>query len=58
MTRRVIDRITLMNKLDNMPSKEVSELQMHHIFTSLGYNIEIEEESGADEVQVNSEQPE
>lgn len=58
MTRRVMDKITLINKLNSMPSKEISELQMHHLFTSLGYNIEINEESGVDEVQTNPEQPE
>ena len=54
MERKVVDRIALINKLNGMSYKEISEAQMRHIFTTLGYTIEIEEEVEADAVQADS----
>lgn len=51
--RRVIDRQTLINKLNSMRYEYISELQMNSIFAMLGQTIQIEEEGDKDEVQTN-----
>lgn len=43
MERKVVDRIALINKLNGMFCKEISEVQMRHIFMELGHTIKIEE---------------
>lgn len=60
MERKVIDKITLINKLNGMPYNEISEAQVRHMFTTLGHTIEIEEEVETNAVQTDSgesEQP-
>ena len=47
--RRVIDRATLINALNNMPYQHISELQMHHLFLKLGQYIQIEDGTEAEE---------
>lgn len=54
MERKVVDRIALINKLNGMLYKDISEAQMRHIFIELGRTIEIEEEEVADAVQADS----
>ena len=44
MERKVIDRATLINVLNNMHYEHISELQMHHLFRKFGYNIQIEDD--------------
>lgn len=52
--RRVVNTIDLINKLNSMRYQYISELQMHHLFLSLGYTIQIEEEEDKkDELQAN-----
>jgi hypothetical protein len=52
MERRVINRMELMQKLDSMKYENISELQMHMMFRTMGKNIEIEE--GQDDVDCNT----
>ena len=54
MKRRVIDRVTLINKLSSMTYKEISEAQMRHIFMTSGYTIEFGEEDDVNAVQTDS----
>ena len=42
--RRVIDKTTLIKKLNNMTYEYVSEQQMNCLFADLGHTIQIEEE--------------
>lgn len=52
--RRVVNIADLINKLNSMRYQYISELQMHHLFLSLGYTMQIEEESDKkDELQAN-----
>ena len=52
--RRVVNRQTLINKLNGMLNENVSELQMNSIFVTLGQTIQIEEEGDAvNEVQAD-----
>ena len=39
MERRVINRITLINKLNSMTYENISELQMHMMFRTMGDTI-------------------
>lgn len=43
MERKIVDRVTLINKLNSMSYKEISEAQMRYIFMELGRTIKIEE---------------
>ena len=43
MTRKVINKIDLINKLNSMTYNEISEAQMQHIFMELGHTITIED---------------
>ena len=52
MERRVINRVELMQKLDSMTYENISELQMHMMFRTMGKNIEVEE--GKDDVDCNT----
>ena len=52
MERRVINRIELMQKLDSIKYENISELQMHMMFRTMGKNIEVEEEK--DDVDCNT----
>ena len=45
MERRVINRITLINKLNSMTYENISELQMHMMFRTIGNTIEVDENS-------------
>lgn len=49
MERRVVDRVTLINKLNSMTSKEISEAQLRFIFTNMSYIVKIEEENQEEE---------
>jgi hypothetical protein len=51
MERRVINRMELINKLNSIKYENISELQMHTLFRTMGKNIEIEEEK--DDVDCN-----
>ena len=55
---KVADRVALIQKLNNMRYETLSELQLRHVFLSLCYTIQIEEEGDNDEVQANCEEPE
>lgn len=57
MKRRVIDRVTLINKLSSMTYKEISEAQMRHIFMTSGYTIEFDEEDDVNAVQTDIGEP-
>ena len=46
--RRVIDRAALIQKLNGMTYKDVSELQLNCLMTTLGRTIQIEEEGDVD----------
>lgn len=43
MERRVINRITLINKLNSMTYENISELQMLMMFRTMGNTIEVDE---------------
>ena len=45
MERRVINRITLINKLNSMTYENISEVQMHMMFRTIGNTIEVDENS-------------
>lgn len=45
MERRVINKITLINKLNSMTYENISELQMHMMFRTIGNTIEVDENS-------------
>lgn len=45
MERRVINRVTLINKLNSMTYENISELQMHMMFRTMGDTIEVDEDS-------------
>ena len=45
MERRVINRITLINKLNSMTYENISELQMLMMFRTMGNTIEVDENS-------------
>lgn len=45
MERRVINRITLINKLNSMTYENISELQMLMMFRTIGNTIEVDENS-------------
>ena len=45
MERRVINRITLINKLNSMTYENISELQMLMMFRTMGNIIEVDENS-------------
>ena len=45
MERRVINRITLINKLNSMTYENISEVQMHMMFRTMGNTIEVDENS-------------
>lgn len=45
MERRVINRITLINKLNSMTYENISELQMLMMFRTMGNTIEVNENS-------------
>lgn len=45
MERRVINRITLINKLNSMTYENISELQMHMMFRTTGNTIKVDENS-------------
>ena len=45
MERRVINRITLINKLNSMTDENISELQMLMMFRTMGNTIEVDENS-------------
>ncbi len=51
--RKVINRQTLINKLNSMRYEDISELQMNSIFSTLGNTIQIEEEGDKDAVQTD-----
>lgn len=53
MERRVINRMELMQKLDSMKYENISELQMHMMFRTMGKNIEIEEEKDDADCDMN-----
>ena len=46
--RRVIDKATLIKKLNSMTYECVTEQQMNCLFTTLGRTIQIEEEGDVD----------
>ena len=46
--RRVIDRATLIQKLNGMTYEYVTEQQMNCLFTTLGRTIQIKEEGDVD----------
>ena len=43
MERKIVDRVALINKLNSISCKEISEAQIRHIFMELGRTIKIEE---------------
>ena len=45
MERRVINRMTLINKLNSMTYENISELQMLMMFRTMGNTIEVDENS-------------
>ena len=45
MERRVINRITLINKLNSMTYENISELQMLMMFRTMGNTIAVDENS-------------
>lgn len=51
MKRRVIDRITLINKLNSLPYKEISQVMVDFWFKTIGYEIDpaIETEESDDD---------
>lgn len=49
MERRVVDRVTLINKLNSMTSKEISEAKMRFIFTNMSYTVSIQEDNQEEE---------
>lgn len=51
--RRVIDRNVLIDKLNSMRYEYVDELQVKHMFNTLGRNIIIEEEGDNNAVQTD-----
>ena len=51
--RRVVDIPVLVNKLNGMRYEYLDELQMKHIFATLGRTIQIEEEGDNDAVQAD-----
>ena len=51
MERRVINRVELINKLNSLNYENISELQIHMMFRTMGKNIEIDEEK--DDVDCN-----
>lgn len=51
---RIIDRIFLMQKLNEMTCQYVDELQIRHLFNLYGNNLQFEEEGDSDAVQANS----
>lgn len=50
---KVVDRVALIQKLSNMRYESLSELQLRHVFLSLCYTIQIEEEGDNDAVQTD-----
>lgn len=52
MERRVINRVALINKLNSMTYENISELQMHMMFRTMGDTIKVEEEK--DDVDCNT----
>lgn len=55
MKRRVIDRVTLINKLNNFPYKEVGQTIVDFWFKSIGYEIdpEVKEEESDEDCNTN-----
>ena len=51
--RKVINRQTLINKLNSMRYEDIDRLQMEYLFLTLGHTIQIEEEGDKDEVQTD-----
>lgn len=45
MERRVINRVTLINKLNSMTYENISELQMYMMFRTMGDTIKVDEDS-------------
>ena len=46
--RRVIDRVVLINKLNNMRYEHLDLLQLEHLLSTLGHTIQIREEGDED----------
>ena len=55
MKRRVIDRITLINKLNSLPYKEISQTVVDFWFKTIGYEIdpEVKEEESEEDCNTN-----
>lgn len=45
MERRVINRVALINKLNSMTYENISELQMHMMFRTMGDTIKVDKDS-------------
>ena len=56
MERRVINRVALINKLNSITYENISELQMHMMFRTMGNTIEVDENSteAKDDVDCNT----
>ena len=51
---RIVDRIFLMQKLNEMTCQYVDELQIRHLFNLYGNDLKFKEEGDSDAVQTNS----
>lgn len=50
--RRVVDKATLIKKLNSMTYEYITEQQMNCLFTTIGHTIQVEEE-GDDDCNTN-----
>ena len=53
MKRRVIDRITLINKLNSLPYKEISQTVVDFWFKTIGYEIDPATEESEEDCSTN-----
>lgn len=53
MQRRVMDRITLINKLNSLPYKEISQTVVDFWFKTIGYEIDPNPEESDEECNTN-----